>query len=265
MDLSLSQFFFDVPIYTAVEINSTNMDVFKKIIDGTNKEEFEGYNPWKQIESTFVVMTNLIPYGNANGFIENGGYGIVKIKCKRSDDVFRYDIFWNPVSDHLIKIGQHPSVADFHISEIKQYKKLLSNEKLKELTRAIGLAANGVGIGSFVYLRRVFEHLIAEAYESCLTDGLVTEEQYNRSRMDQKIQLLAAHLPEFLVQNKSMYSVLSLGIHELDENTCLAHFDTLRVGIEIILDEKLDELKKRTKIEEARRKLAQLKSETTIS
>jgi hypothetical protein len=53
---------------------------------------------------------------------------------------------------------------------------------------------------------------------------------------------------------------LSLGIHELDENTCLAHFDTLRVGIEIILDEKLDELKKKEKIEEAKKKLAQLAS-----
>lgn len=263
MDLTLSQFFFDIPIYTPVEINDSNFGVFKKIIDHNNKEEFEGYNPWKQVESTFVVTTDLIPSGDT--FITNGGYGIVKIKCKRSDDVFRYHILWNPHTNHLIKIGQHPSVADFHISEIKQYKKLLSNEKLKEFTRAIGLAANGVGIGSFVYLRRIFEHLISEAYETCLAEELITEEQYNRSRMDQKIELLAPHLPEFLVQSKSIYSVLSLGIHELDENTCLAHFDTLRVGIEIILDEKLDELKKREKIEEAKRKLSQLKNETTTS
>jgi hypothetical protein len=263
MSLTLRQFFFDVPIYTPIEINESNAGVFKKIIDCTNKEEFEGYNPWKQVESTFFVITDLIPHGNA--FIENGGYGIVKIQCKRSDDVFRYDILWNPETRHLIKIGQHPSVADFHISEIKQYKKLLSNEKLREFTRAIGLAANGVGIGSFVYLRRVFEHLISEAYADSLSEGLVTEEQYNRSRMDQKIELLAAHLPQFLVQNKGIYSVLSRGIHELDENTCLAHFDTLRVGIEIILDEKLDELRKREKIEEARRKLSQLKNETTTS
>lgn len=263
MDLTLSTFFFDTPIYTPIEINDSNWDVFKKILDGSNKEELEGYNPWKQVESTFVVVTDLILRNNA--FIDNGGYGSVRIKCKRSDDVFRYYILWNPDTQHLIKIGQYPSVADFHISEIKQYKKLLSNEKLKEFTRAIGLAANGVGIGSFVYLRRVFEHLIMEAYESCLAEELVTEEQYSRARMDQKIELLSVHLPEFLVQNKSIYSILSLGIHELDENTCLAHFDTLRVGIEIILDEKLDEFKKNEKIEEAKRKLSQLKNETTTS
>jgi hypothetical protein len=209
------------------------------------------------------VTTDLIPGGS--NFLDTGGYGTVKIKCKRTDDIFRYYILWNSSKNHLIKVGQSPSVADLHISEIKQYKKLLSEEKLKEFTRAIGLAANGVGIGSFVYLRRIFEHLISEAYSTCLSEGLVTEEQYNRSRMDQKIGLLSAHLPVFLVENKSIYSVLSLGIHELDENTCLAHFDTLRVGIEIILDEKLDELKKREKVETAKKKLSQLKSQTTTS
>ena len=40
---------------------------------------------------------------------------------------------------------------------IKQYDKELRKPDLKEFTRAIGLAANGVGIGSFVYLRRIFE------------------------------------------------------------------------------------------------------------
>ncbi|UZT79825.1 hypothetical protein OF113_07165 [Ectopseudomonas chengduensis] len=265
MDLTLSKFFFDIPIYTPVKIDDGNWEVFKKIIEFQNKEEFEGYNPWKQVDSTFVVTTDLVPGGSADPFIHRGGYGTVKIKCKRTDNIFNYYIFWDPSTSLLMKVGQHPSVADFHISEIKQYKKLLSNEKLKEFTRAIGLAANGVGIGSFVYLRRIFESLIYEAYKVCLSEGVVTDEQYSRSRMDQKIQLLSSHLPSFLVENKSMYSVLSLGIHELDEDTCLAHFDTLRVGIEIILDEKLDELKKREKIEEAKKKLGQLSSEISTS
>ncbi|SDU35748.1 hypothetical protein SAMN05216296_3289 [Pseudomonas pohangensis] len=263
MSLTLSKFFFDIPIYTPVKIGDDSQDTFRKIIDYHNKEEFDGYNPWKQVESTFVVTTDLIPTGES--FVRDGGYGIVRIKCKRTDDQFRYYILWDPNTNHLTKVGQHPSIADFHISEIKQYKKLLSHEKLKEFTRAIGLAANGVGIGSFVYLRRIFEHLIFEAYQQCLADGVVTEEQYNRSRMDQKIELLSTHLPRFLVENKSIYSILSLGIHELDENTCLAHFDTLRVGIEIILDEKLDDLKKKEKIEEAKKKLGQLHSATSTS
>lgn len=256
--LTLTNFFFDIPIYTPVEINKSNYDVFKKIIEYQNKEEFDGYNPWKKIDSTFVVITDLIPSGST--FEEKGGYGVVKIRCKRSDNIFRFMVLWKPELRQLIKVGQHPSVADFHIYEIKQYKKLIPDEKLREFTRAIGLAANGVGIGSFVYLRRIFEHLISEAYSKCLEEGNVTEEEYNRSRMDQKIELLASQLPAFLVENKAIYSVLSMGIHELDEQTCLAHFDTLRVGIEIILDEKLEEFKKIEKIEKAKKKLKDLKS-----
>lgn len=79
--------------------------------------------------------------------------------------------------------------------------------------------------------------------------------------MDEKIELLKMYLPQFLVDNKSMYSILSLGIHELDEKSCLVHFDTMRVGIEIILDEKLEELRKQEKILAAKKKLDQLKSD----
>lgn len=240
MSLTVSEFFFDLPIYTPVKFDEHTFDVYRKILDRNYREEFEGYNPWKKIESTFVVTTDLLPNG---GLLD--GHGTIQIKCKRTDEIFRFYVLGDSNTFSLMKTGQYPSVADFHISEIKKYNKLLPSERLKEFTRAIGLAANGVGIGSFVYLRRIFEHLITEAYTLCLGEGLVTEDQYNRSRMDQKIGLLSAHLPNFLVANRSIYSILSLGIHELDEKTCLAHFDTLRVGIEIILDEKLDEIKKK--------------------
>lgn len=259
MELTLSKFFFDTPIYSPIDINDDNWETFKKIVDKYFKEEFEGFNPWKNQESTFVVTTDLNYSGSS--FIENGGYGTVKIKCKRTDDTFQYYILWITSSKKLVKIGQFPSVADFHIKEVKQYKKLLSQEKLKEFTRAIGLAANGVGIGSFVYLRRIFEHLISEARREAIKDKVITEEDISTARMDEKIQLLEAYLPDFLVENKAMYSILSLGVHELDEKSCLAHFDTLRVGIEIILDEKLDELRKKEKIEQAKKKLESLKKD----
>ncbi|WP_320034368.1 hypothetical protein [Halarcobacter sp.] len=243
--MTQQEFFFNTPIYTPLKIESVTL------LDLTSSsKEFEGYNPWQKVESTFVVEEGIYP-----PFIRNGGYETIEVRCKRTDSIFKYYILWVPKEQTIVKIGQYPSIADFHISEIKQYKKLLSTEKLKEFTRAIGLAANGVGIGSFVYLRRIFEYLIEDAYTMCKKDGTVDEENYKKSRMDQKIELLSSHLPDFLVEHKSMYSILSKGIHELDEKTCLAHFDSLRVGIEIILDEKLEELKKKEKIEQAKKKL----------
>lgn len=256
--MTLSEFFFDIPIYNHIECTVEN-PTLKHIIDKTYSPEFEGYNPVRKTESTFKVITDLLPTGSGDKFLKEGGFGVVNIKCKRYDDIFVYHILWDPKIHSLMKIGQYPTIADFHLSEVKQYAKLLPKEKLKEITRAIGLAANGVGIGSFVYLRRIFEHLINEAFSIALAEGIVRETEFQKSRMEEKIELLKTHLPSFLVENKTMYSVLSLGIHELDEETCLAHFDTLRVGIEIILDEKLDEFRRKEKIEAAKQKISNLK------
>lgn len=261
MTLTLRDFFFNTPIYFPITIDNSNHDIFLQIIDKTKSKDFVGYNPYEKIESTFSVTTDLIHQIRGLNFAEDGGFETVRIKCKRTDVEFWYYILWQPEKRLLTKVGQYPSVADFHISEIKQYSKLISNEKLREFTRAIGLAANGVGIGSFVYLRRIFEHLITEAFNKAKTDGALTEADFQKARMDEKIDLLHSYLPTFLVDNKAMYSILSLGIHELDEQTCLAHFDTLRVGIEIILDEKLDEFRKKEKVELAKQKLSTLKGQ----
>ena len=62
-------------------------------------------------------------------------------------------------------------------------------------------------------------------------------------------------MPNFLVENKTMYGILSVGIHSLNENDCLKYFDAVKVGIELILDEKLEKLNKVKKIEEAQNRI----------
>lgn len=259
MKFNLELFLFDTPIYTNVTIGDEDENEFKALFYNTYSKDVEGYNPWRKAQSTFS-LSRLLTY-NDREFYKNGGYGTVCLTCKRYHDEFIFYTYWAPSEKFIIKIGQFPTVADFHLGEVKQYKKVIAEEKLKELTRAIGLAANGIGIGSFVYLRRIFEHLIGEALSAAISAKTLTKEDLQGKRMDEKIDLLHAYLPSFLVDNKSMYSILSLGIHELDEQTCLAHFDTLRVGIEIILDEKLDEERKREKIEIAKQKLSALKGQ----
>jgi len=58
-----------------------------------------------------------------------------------------------------------------------------------------------------------------------------------KSRMDDKIKLLSSTLPKVLVEHSGMYSILSKGIHELSEQECLRYFNTLRLGIGMLLDE----------------------------
>jgi hypothetical protein len=145
------------------------------------------------------------------------------------------------------KIGQYPSLADLNEYEVRQYKKALGNEKYVEFTKAIGLTSHGIGIGAFVYLRRIFEALVEEAYTKASVEEDWDEDAYTDTRMVEKVQLLRDYLPEFLVKNRKIYSILSLGIHELNEQDCLKHFDVLRASIELILDQKIEEMKRAEK------------------
>lgn len=77
--------------------------------------------------------------------------------------------------------------------------------------------------------------------------------------MSERIDLLKSHLPDFLVRNKKIYSILSLGVHELDERVCLDFFPVLRSSIVVILEEdkrKLEELRRQQDLEQAIAKFA---------
>lgn len=160
----------------------------------------------------------------------------------------------------LLKMGQIPSLADLALPDLRKYRPVLGEERFKELTRAIGLTTHGVGAGAFVYLRRIFESLIEEAHAEAAKEPDWDEDGYSRSRMDEKICLLKDHLPDFLVQNRSLYSILSVGVHTLSEVDCLAAFPAVRLAIELILDDLLEEQERQAKLKSAAKSLAALKS-----
>lgn len=253
--MTAQEFIFNTPLYQKVFINEEN-NFLEDIL--YNNLSFDGYNPFQHKESTFQTIKGLCYYG-ANA-INITGVKSLNLQCGRYKDELIIHVYWDAEERSIMKIGQYPSVADIHIGQIKQYNKVLSKEKLREFTRAIGLAANGVGVGSFVYLRRIFESLIFEIADETINNGLVNKEIFEKSRMDEKIELLKDYLPQFLVENKSIYKILSAGIHELSEDECLAYFDVMRVSIELILDERLGALKKEAKAEKARKALSTIVS-----
>jgi len=144
----------------------------------------------------------------------------------------------------LIKIGQYPPVADLSKNEIDKYRKL-GNEIYQELNRAIGLMSHGIGVGSFVYLRRIIEkHILKPVLENLVSSGELTTSELKESDFKKKIELSKNQLPDFFVKNKKVYSILSKGIHELSENECKAYFPILRNAIEIILDDQIEKIEK---------------------
>lgn len=259
--MTAQEFIFNVPLYQKVVIKEKD-DFLAQIYDYRNYV-FEGYNPIRQKDSSFWLKRGLCDDSKgdwSSTFINETGVRLILLVCKRYEDNLSIYVYWDAEEKSIMKIGQYPSVADIHIGQIKQYDKVLSKEKLKEFTRAIGLAANGVGVGSFVYLRRIFESLIFEIAEKAIREGVVVKSDFEKSRMDEKIELLKNHLPKFLVDNKSIYKILSSGIHELSENDCLAYFDVMRVSIELILDERLEVLEKETKAQKAKEALSAIVS-----
>lgn len=142
-------------------------------------------------------------------------------------------------NNSIMKIGQYPSFADLSEPQVEQYRNLLGHERFRDLTRALGLYAHGIGAGSFVYLRRIFEHLLDEANQKALSIGNYDEEDFKGKRVVERIKLLEDFLPPFIVKNRKLYSILSFGVHTLDDQKCLQYFPLVRSGIELILDEEI--------------------------
>jgi len=78
--------------------------------------------------------------------------------------------------------------------------------------------------------------------------------------MDEQIAILKLHLPKFLVDNRKLYGIMSMGVHTLSEAECLEAFPVVRVGIELILDEHLEQQAREKKIATATRNISTLKS-----
>lgn len=163
--------------------------------------------------------------------LKNGKWSI-EVHCVRMP-THVYTYYMSMGAFELRKIGQWPSLEDIAGAEIEKYRSQLKDGYFRELKVATGLASHGVGIGSFVYLRRIFERLIHQHHDE-LPNPV---ESFSTLRMDEKINALKAVLPPALVTNKSAYAILSKGLHELDEKTCQLYFPVVRSAIIRILEQ----------------------------
>ena len=135
----------------------------------------------------------------------------------------------------MTKIGQYPSVADLEFHELDEYKKDIDAETMKEFRRAIGLYAQGIGVGSFVYLRRIFERILDKSRNLAEMDPSVDLSNYEKMRVTERIKLLKGYLPDMIISNPTFYGIVSKGIHELSEEECIKYFPILKDAIELIL------------------------------
>lgn len=252
-------FYFETPLYEIVELINLEDNSFYSDVDA--------YSAKNNTETTYSINIEPIDvwsdWSKEKSNSVDVGFFLVTLKCKRkSNDILRFVIFRN--REITMKIGQYPSLADLQFAEIgKKYDKVLPTEDLKNLKKAIGLVSHGAGAGSFVYLRRIFEKLIFETYTNNTGAITISEVDFKKQRMMDKVETLKTFLPSQLVEMKGVYSILSNGVHELTEEECLRYFAPIKLSIELILDQKIEETKKQEKDAIVKKQLQQIQQEIT--
>lgn len=238
-------FYMDMPLYEEITYTEDDRDELYSMLAAVRLNDV--HCPYCKNSSLFKVDTYFSDNIYENSYKSSNGYFKRVYTCLRKDEhvltfYFRIDNF------KVQKVGQYPSMADLNTYDVKKYAPVLGKQQYSDLRKAIGLASHGIGIGSFVYIRRIFEDLVENAKVHAEEKKAINIEEYKACRMNDKIQMLDKFLPPFLVEHRKIYGILSKGIHELTEEECLNAFAIVKVGIEIILDEHLEEKARQAKI-----------------
>jgi len=160
----------------------------------------------------------------------------LKFQCARNHKHTTLIFYLLTTETTIEKIGQYPSLVALLLDNTQKYKSVLEKQ-YSEYKKAIGLNAHGIGIGTFVYMRRIIEKLILNEFDNSKTKLEISRPDFINLGFDKKIELLKDFLPDSLVNRKNIYGILSKGIHELDEDKCKELFPILKISIELILDD----------------------------
>lgn len=247
----------DQTLYATIQLNPERDEAYLRSLK-FGAQKFDAHCVYCGQKATFRTSANRLPPDVAHaerirglgGGLEprrltlEGGQFALHLWCSRHPELHRYSYFfhYSDTQGVLTKVGQTPSLEDVAGADIERYRKILGAE-FAELRRATGLFAHGIGIGSFVYLRRIFENLVEAARLNADPTG-EREAEFKNMRMTERVSELAAHLPPAVVKYKDTYGILSLGLHELTEAECKRFFPVLRQAVIVMLEQKYEAAEK---------------------
>lgn len=225
-------------LYYAINAES---DVGVRIINMLRQGDTVGFDTYCigcKRETTFRIQTQKVATRSIGGryaiHVTPPSIFAARAVCQRGFHVYTY--VFTDSDDRLTKIGQTPSVADLSFGELRAIDRSLDKEDRTELGKAIGLSAHDTAIGAFVYLRRVFERMIQRAHERQSEVGNAVK-GFETMRMEDRIAALKDELPEKVVENSAVFSVLSVGLHELTEEQCAKHFPVMKAVLFQMLEQ----------------------------
>lgn len=130
---------------------------------------------------------------------------------------------------YVRKIGQNPSMLTIKGFDFDKYKNELEIiNAYVDYKKADLSFADHFYVGAYAYLRRIFEKMIAKYLE-----GVTTKD----NRMDTKIEAAKERFdPRIKGMLSNLYGILSISIHELDEDQSKDYYIYLKAIIDIQLE-----------------------------
>lgn len=130
----------------------------------------------------------------------------------------------------IIKIGQYPTMLSVKGFDFDKYKKQLKRYDAYEDYKNADLSmANNFHAGAYTYLRRVYEKQLNYYVEK---ENIILADD----RTETKIKAVKNNFdPRIHEHLGNLYSILSIGIHELDEEESKDYYEYLKAMIDMQL------------------------------
>lgn len=204
--------YFEKGLYEPIEGISSPEDARKIITDPRNHKSFcptcKDLTVWLPISSnefrSGVIQYYLDrkPCHTFGGLINFGKAFKCSICGQELVFYFKYD------NGNIFKVGSYPSYKDIARGKLIKEIAIPSSRIPPELSTALGLKAQGVIIGAYAYLRRVYETLIDDAASEALANSAFTEEKYKKAHVNERITMLSDYLPKCMQENVIAYGIL---------------------------------------------------------
>lgn len=163
------------------------------------------------------------------------------IQCTRA--LHEIDFYFHVDDQTLYKVGQYPSQLEIAKGNFEHYLYVLDKLHLECLNKGLELATYGTGIGSYIYVRKVFEYLIELIHLKAKELPGWDEQKFLTSRFLDKTLMLHEHLPGYLKTNSKILQILGKSLQDLEEEECLECFNDLKHSVFIMIEEMVLEKK----------------------
>lgn len=239
------------PLYTKIDITDMSK---KEILDIIfYKNPIDCFCPYCENPSIFLKIPDfelairektmaenpLSPYVEGKLFDKPETFQL-NFACSRNDNHI-LNVIYKVENETITKIGQSPSLFDIQKNDFKKYRKILGNN-YSDFSKAIMFYTSNYGVAAFTHIRRILENFfVKKAYEIKKVQIDWNDKEYKDLRFQGKLEVLRDLLPPTLINNARLYSIVSKGIHELEEDECLLAFEAVKECIMLSLNDIIKE------------------------